>query len=205
MSERDRNNRVAACEEMLENLPQEAVFFSDEAHFYLSGCVNKQNFRYWSADNPRVIHEKPLHCEKVTVWCAVSEMGIIGPYFFEEGNRAATVNSERYIAMIRNFFAPAFAELNVQNAWFQQDGATAHTSRASLQLLREMFPGRLISLRGDIPWPARSPDLTPCDFFLWGYLKGQVFKHRPRTVRELKDVMRLESRRIPHEMLVRVM
>lgn len=74
-------------------------------------------------------------------------MRIVGPYFFEEGNRAITVNSRRYKAMIQNFFAPALAELNVQNAWFQQDGATAHTSRASLQLLREMFPGRLISLR----------------------------------------------------------
>ncbi|XP_050314555.1 phosphate carrier protein, mitochondrial-like isoform X1 [Anthonomus grandis grandis] len=103
-------------------------------------------------------------------------MGIIGPYFFEEENHAVTVNSERYIAMIHNFFAPAFAGLNVQDAWFQQDGAIAHTSRASMQVLREMFPGRLLSLRGDISWPARSPDLTPCDFFLWGYLKAEVFK-----------------------------
>lgn len=132
-------------------------------------------------------------------------MRIVGPYFFEEGNRAITVNSRRYKAMIQNFFAPALAELNVQNAWFQQDGATAHTSRASLQLLREMFPGRLISLRGDISWPARSPDLTSCDFFLWGYLKAQVFKHRPTTVRQLKEAIRLEIRRIPQEMLARVM
>ena len=34
-----------------------------------------------------------------------------------------------------------------------------------------LFPGRLISLRGDVEWPARSPDLSPCDVFLWGYLK----------------------------------
>jgi len=37
----------------------------------------------------------------------------------------------------------------------------------SFGVLREMFPGRLISLRGDVGWPARSPDLSPCDFFLW--------------------------------------
>jgi hypothetical protein len=43
-----------------------------------------------------------------------------------------------------------------------------------------MFPGHLISLRGDMGWPARSPDLSPCDFFLWGYPKEKVFKHRPR-------------------------
>ena len=50
------------------------------------------------------------------------------------------------------------------------DGATAHTSRRAMGILRKMFPGHLISLRGDIGWPARSPDLNPCDFILWGYI-----------------------------------
>ena len=78
------------CRGMIETLPHDAVvFFSDEAHFHLSGCVNKQNFRYWSENNPRVIHQKPLHSDRATVWCAVSRMGIIGPYFFEEGNRGS--------------------------------------------------------------------------------------------------------------------
>jgi len=67
------------------------------------------------------------------------------------------------------------------NVWFQQDGATAQTSRRSLSLLREMFPGHVISLRGDIRWPPRSPDLTPCDFYLWGYLKAKVYEQRPVT------------------------
>ena len=39
------------------------------------------------------------------------------------------------------------------NVWFLQDGATAHTSRRAMGILREMFPGRLISLRDDIGWP----------------------------------------------------
>jgi hypothetical protein len=132
-------------------------------------------------------------------------MGIIGPYFFEKGNRAANVNSERYVSMLQNLFAPALEELGLENVWFQQDGATAHTARASMQVSREMFLGRLISLRGDIPWPARSPDLTPCDFFLWGYLKAEVYKHRPRNLQTLKEAIRTEIRRIPKEMLERVM
>jgi hypothetical protein len=68
-----------------------------------------------------------------------------------------------------------------------------------------MFPGRLISLRGDNPWPARSPDLTPCDFFLWGYLKAEVYKHRPRNLQTLNEAIRTEIRCIPQEMLERVM
>ena len=43
-------------------------------------------------------------------------------------------------------------------------------------LLREMFHGRLISLRGDVEWPARSPDLSPCDVFLLGITKGNGFQ-----------------------------
>ena len=27
--------------------------------------------RYWSGENPRELHQKPLHCERVTVWCAI--------------------------------------------------------------------------------------------------------------------------------------
>ena len=72
-------------------------------------------------------------------------------------------------------------------------------------LLREMFPGRLISLQGDVPWPARSPDLAPCDFFLWGYLKDRVFRRKPRTLHDLKAAIREEIEAIPQDMLRRVM
>jgi len=63
----------------------------------------------------------------------------------------------------------------------------------------------LISLRGDISWPASSPDLTPCNYFLWGYLKAEVFKHCPRTLQTLKYAICLEVAHIPHDMLDRVM
>ena len=68
-----------------------------------------------------------------------------------------------------------------------------------------MFPGRLISLRGDVEWPARSPDLSPCDFFLWGYLKEKVFKHRPRSLEDLKERIQQEIDSIPPELTRRVM
>jgi hypothetical protein len=144
------------------------VLSSDEDHFHLSGCVNKQNFRYWEENNPRQLHERPLHSQRVTVWCAVADFRVIGPYFFEEGGETATVTSDRYVQMLRIFLEPKLNELGNSAVWFQQDGATAHTARGSMGVLREMFPGRLISLRGDIPWPTRSPDLAARGFFFWG-------------------------------------
>ena len=57
------------------------LFMSDEAYFHLNGFNSKQNFRYCGHKNPMRPHEWPLHCGKVTVWCAVSATLIIGPYF----------------------------------------------------------------------------------------------------------------------------
>jgi len=53
--------------------------------------------------------------------------------------------------------------------------------------VRELFGNRVISRFGDILWPPRSPDLSVCDFFLWGYLKNRVYTTRPRTLDELKQ------------------
>ena len=72
-------------------------------------------------------------------------------------------------------------------------------------LLLLLFPGLLISLRGDVEWPARSPDLRPCDVFLWGYLKEKVFKHRPRSLEDLKERIQQEIDSIPPELTRRVM
>ncbi|KAJ4432028.1 hypothetical protein ANN_20642 [Periplaneta americana] len=97
--------------------------------------------------NPRELHEKPLHNDRVTVWCGVARVRIPGPYFFEEAGATVTVNSQRYTFMINNFLAPRLNALQIDQVWFQQDGATSHTAQISLQVLRQMFPGRLMSSR----------------------------------------------------------
>ncbi|CAH2327524.1 Hypothetical predicted protein [Pelobates cultripes] len=75
LSVADNANHRNLCDQMLAQIPPgEAFFSSDEAHFHLSGAVNKQNFRYWAQNNPQIIHERPLHSPKLTVWCAVSMM-----------------------------------------------------------------------------------------------------------------------------------
>ncbi|GFU33174.1 putative DD41D transposase [Trichonephila clavipes] len=163
----------------------------DEAHFWLNGYVNKQNCRIWSEANPQVYVETPLHPEKLTVWCALWAGGIIGPYFFknDEGNNV-TVNGDRYRAMITNFFIPELNNHDVQELWFQQDGATCHTARATIDLLKDTFGDRLISRFGPVNWPSRSCDLTPLDHFLWGYVKSLVYADKPQTLDHLEDNIR---------------
>lgn len=143
------------------------IMFTDEAHFWLSGFINKQNCRIWSDENQREIHQGPLHSEKVTIWCALWCGGIIGPYFFEnEEEVALTVNGERYRAMIKNFFWTAVNGIDLTNVWFQQDD---HKSRDTVTLLHEKFNGSVISRNGDVNWPPRSCDLTPLDVSRWGF------------------------------------
>ncbi|GFV19557.1 putative DD41D transposase [Trichonephila clavipes] len=127
------------------------VFDCDEAHFWLNGYVNKQNCRIWSEANRQVYVETPLHPEKLTVWCTLWAGGIIGPYFFknDEGHNF-TVNGDRYKAMITNFFIPELNNHDVQDLWFQQDGATSHTARATIDLLKDTFGDRLISRFGPV-------------------------------------------------------
>ena len=59
--------------------------------------------------------------------------------------------------------------------------------------------------RGDVEWPARSPDLSPCDFFLWGHLKADVFKSRPRTIPDLKEAIIKAVSDIPPQMVAETM
>jgi hypothetical protein len=81
----------------------------------------------------------------------------------------------------------------------------ANTAGIARRVLNGMFSARVISRRGHIEWPARSPDLNACDFFLWGYLKSKVYEKKPRTTEDLKQNIKEEVAAIPPTMVQRVM
>ena len=181
LSDRDTANRRISSEQLLEMLNDDGVIntvlMTDEAHFHLSGYVNKQNFRYWAHENPQQLHQRPLRSKRLNVWCGIASFRVLGPYFFEDNEgAAATVTSECYVAMPRNFCEPELHRrgIDLSSVWLQQDGVTAHTGRASMSVLREMFSQHVISHSGNVPWLAHSPDLSACDYFYVGISKAEL-------------------------------
>ncbi|GFS76663.1 transposable element Tc3 transposase [Trichonephila clavipes] len=106
--------------------------------------------------------------------------------------------------MITNFFIPELNNNDVHELWFQQDGATCHTARDTIDLLKDTFGDRLNSRFGPVNWPPRSCDLTPLDYFLWGYVKSLVFADKPQTLDHLEDNIRRVIADIRPQMLKKV-
>ena len=173
------------------------VLFSDEAVFHLSGEVNRHNCVYWSSDNPSHTTMKPLQSPKIVVWMGLWSGGLIGPYVFD-----ATVNGESYLEMLRDWLLPQLQHIDSFNdgeLFFQQDGAPPHWSRAVRDWLDATFPYSWIGRGGPISWPARSPDLTPMDYWLWGDLKHRVYATQPRSLNELRQRISDEANKISTE------
>jgi hypothetical protein len=71
------------------------------------------------------------------LWCEAAFFGVLGPYYFEDNQGAAvTVISEHYVEMLLNYCEPELCccGIDLSALWFQQNGATAHTARASMNV-----------------------------------------------------------------------
>lgn len=209
--EDDPDRRLEFCDLLMTRIDQshlslDWILFSDEATFTLNGHVNRQNCRYWAAENPHWMRE--LHTQrpqKTNVWAGIIRDRIVGPFFFDD-----TINGARYLHFLQHELMPVICHLfpnplnpnlTDERLWFQQDGAPPHYAAIVRQYLDRIFPGRWIGRRGTIEWPARSPDLTPLDFFLWGHLKSKVYIQKPNNIADLQERIREEINKITPEML----
>ena len=77
-------------------------------------------------------------------------------------------------------------DFNPGEMWMQQDGATCHTANETVAWLQTRFCDKLISRNGPVNWPPRSCDVTPLDYFLWGYVKSLVYAKKPATIDALE-------------------
>ena len=140
----------------------------------MDGKVSSQNVRAYALKGqpPHTANfDVNFNRQKLHVWAGICGNGtLLGPYFFDRN-----VNGRTYLDMLNtNVFPQLQQNYNVllphnqHTLWWIQDGATAHRTNNVRNSLREVFGDRVIGMGHNIEWPARSPDLTPCDIFFVG-------------------------------------
>ena len=82
--------------------------------------------------------------------------------------------------------------------WFQHDGAPAYFSLQVREHLNRVDKEKWIGRGGPVAWPARSPDLTPLDIFLWGHVKSVLYINPVNTRQELIERMFTAFNHIRH-------
>ncbi|PNF23796.1 hypothetical protein B7P43_G16593 [Cryptotermes secundus] len=195
-----KRKRMEFCDSMLEMMEDETfisrLILSDEATFHLSGTVNRHNVRIWGTEHPHETVEHERDSPKVNVFCAVSQDKVYGPLFLE-GN---TVTGQTFLDMLQNWL---FTSLQAEShdLIFQQNGAPPHWHLMARAFLNGRGPKTLLAL---CAWPARSPDLTVCDSFLWGHVEDHVYVPTlPTNLDDLKHRITTAINSVHRDMLIR--
>ncbi|GBM86271.1 hypothetical protein AVEN_72159-1 [Araneus ventricosus] len=149
---------------------------TDKSTFTREGMLNSLNFHVWSEENPHATRTRAAQeCFSVNVWAGIAGDHLVGPYLLSE---RLTAN---YLIFLQQVLPQLLDDAHVSAAmrysmWFQHDGAPSHYS-IDVRLHLNATYGQLWIRRGcPVLWPARSPDLTCLNYYLWGYVKALVFE-----------------------------
>ena len=221
----DIERRLKFCKIMIEkpdNFYQNLII-TDEKQFVLPGHVfNRKNTIIWSKNGEgspvNWFSQSSVYPVKVLVFAAMCGTGdLFGPYFIEE-----RLTSALYIELLRDEVFPDMRQRlgdRFNQMWFQQDGASPHRTRASIDFLHSVFGERLIALNsgrvGGIDWPAKSPDFSTLDNYGWDAISRELYYcENPPTdleslksglVRAFRDVDRAEiARAVTQDFKVRI-
>jgi len=162
----------------------EKVLWTDEACFTREGPFKSRNSHIWNDVNPHGTYVNSYQRKfSVNIWAGIVGTVLLGPVLL-----LPRLNGETYLAFHENVLPLHMEEvplLTRQQLWYQHDGAPPHFSLAVRQHLDALYPQRWIGRAGRVHWPARSPDLTPLDFYLWGHVKKIVYATPADTIEEL--------------------
>ena len=120
------------------------------------------------------------------MWCGLFHDRVIGPFFFNE----ATIRQDNFLDMLLQFALPQVRDRQPQ-VIFQLDGAPPHWGLDVRAVLNTEFPGRWIGRGGPTPWPPRSPDVTPLDFFSGVSSKVKFSRHLLTTFSNSEDALKM--------------
>ena len=136
----------------------------------------------WPCEHPtcanfgnREVYESnkvPVYSSGVMEWCGITKEKVIGSYLKEGG----TGTADLYKYMLSRKVFPASTRLE-QEYVFQQYDPEPHRTSSVRAYLNRKCSICWIGRQSPIDWPARSPQLSSCDFFLWICIKGKPWKN----------------------------
>jgi hypothetical protein len=118
------------------------------------------------------------------VWVGIIENHLIRPYVLPR-----RLNGDGYLQFLNEVLPELLEEVSLaiqRDLWYLHDGAPPHYAWQVRTWMDISFPNRWIGRAGRILWPPRSPDLSSCDFFLWGHMKRLVYVTPINTIEELQ-------------------
>lgn len=202
----DDQRRIEFCEMILTKIQDNPDFLSkiiwtDESKFSRDGVINRRNSHYWARENPHVVREANFQNGfSCNVFCLIMNNQIRYEIYDEN------LTSDRFLEILRGTVSEFLDELPLnilRDCWYQLDGAPAHSSRDVYLELTNMFEDRWIGRNGPWRWPPRSPDLTPLDFYLWGYIKSKVYETPVSDRNELMNRIRTAFRNLDRNQVFR--
>lgn len=188
---RDYGHRMEFCRWLLyqhNEIPDfvSNVLWSDEAHFTRDGINTIHNSHLWSIDNPHAIIEtRYQHRFSVNVWAGILRGGLLEIHILNQ-----RLNAQLYEHFLNDRLYEIIGDIPLDirlRMWYQHDGAPCHNGRNVIMWLNTHYPGRWIGRGGPVNWPARSPDLNPLDFYLWGHMKQLVYSVEIDTREQLLE------------------
>lgn len=191
LQQEDSERRLQFCTWLLESDIEtrgflDCILWTDESQFTRDGITNFHNLHTWSDTNPHRTRSRSFqHRFSMNVWAGIIGNKLVGPVILPQ-----VLNSSFYCDFLENTLPDLLDDIPAttrRRLYYQHDGAPAHTARIVKDKLDQKFPERWIGRSGPIHWPARSPDLTPLDFFLWGTMKDEVYTTPVNTRDELEE------------------
>jgi hypothetical protein len=119
-------------------------------------------------------------------FCGVTPKDLIRPFIPQ-----ANIDAGAYQNLVAKEFLPALRKrMASSNTWFQQDGAPAHTAETPVNFLNRKCGTHRIGKGGEHDWPAGSPDLSVCDYWLWNILLRHINACETKIKEQMKTAIR---------------
>ena len=188
LNEDQKRKRVEYSISMLKKLTslnenqRASVVTGDESWIFL---INQQESA-WCApgENPPDLEKKMINSEKVMIFVSFNCKGIISINALPTNTRfTSTYMCESILPEMTENANVEIAKYTKHHKLLHIDNARPHTAKATLAKIKALGWEKL-------EHPPYSPDISPCDFFLFGYLKNELKKWQTKTVGDLINAIK---------------